>query len=92
MFFAAGKKDEAPKFAGSVRTRLGNELGLIKDGELHAHVPAAVRRKLRLADVLTYREQLRARRNRFITESSTEFAGADADDVAELLAEAKRTR
>ncbi len=33
VFFAAGKKDEAPKFAGSVRTRLGNELGLIKDGE-----------------------------------------------------------
>ena len=33
VFFAAGKKDEAPNFAGSVRTRLGNELGLIKDGE-----------------------------------------------------------
>ena len=33
VFFAAGKKDEAPKFAGSVRTRLGNELGLIKEGE-----------------------------------------------------------
>ncbi|MCX7384346.1 MAG: aspartate--tRNA ligase [Alphaproteobacteria bacterium] len=32
VFFAAGKKDEAPKFAGSVRARLGNELGLIKDG------------------------------------------------------------
>ena len=32
VFFAAGKKDEAPKFAGSVRTRLGNELGLIEAG------------------------------------------------------------
>ncbi len=33
VFFAAGKKDEAPKFSGAVRTRLGNELGLIKEGE-----------------------------------------------------------
>ncbi|GAC1338466.1 MAG: aspartate--tRNA ligase [Acetobacteraceae bacterium] len=30
VFFAAGKPDEAPKFAGSVRTRLGQELGLIE--------------------------------------------------------------
>ncbi|MDD4865924.1 MAG: excisionase family DNA-binding protein [Mycobacterium sp.] len=65
---------------------------LIEDGELHAHVPGAVRRKLRLADVLAYREELRARRNRFITESSAEFADADGDEVAELLAEAKRKR
>ena len=27
MFFAAGKRDEAAKFAGAVRTRLGEELG-----------------------------------------------------------------
>jgi aspartyl-tRNA synthetase len=33
VFFAAGKKDEAPKFAGAVRTRLGNELGLIAQGD-----------------------------------------------------------
>ncbi|HEY4250593.1 MAG TPA: aspartate--tRNA ligase [Roseomonas sp.] len=33
VFFAAGKKDEAPKFAGKVRTRLGEELGLIAQGE-----------------------------------------------------------
>ncbi len=33
VFFAAGKKDEAPKFAGTVRTKLGNELGLIASGE-----------------------------------------------------------
>ena len=33
VFFAAGKADAAAKFAGSVRTRLGNELGLIKEGE-----------------------------------------------------------
>lgn len=65
---------------------------LIQDGDLDAHVPGAVRRKLRLADVLAYREELHARRNRFITESSGEFADADADEVAELLAEAKRER
>ncbi len=33
VFFAAGKKDEAPKFAGAVRTKLGHELGLIAEGE-----------------------------------------------------------
>jgi aspartyl-tRNA synthetase len=30
VFFTAGKPDEAPKFAGLVRTRLGEELGLIE--------------------------------------------------------------
>ncbi|PHK94926.1 aspartate--tRNA ligase [Pseudoroseomonas rhizosphaerae] len=33
VFFAAGKKDETPKFAGKVRTRLGEELNLIEQGE-----------------------------------------------------------
>jgi aspartyl-tRNA synthetase len=33
IFFAAGKKDEAPKFAGKVRTKLGHDLGLIPSGE-----------------------------------------------------------
>lgn len=32
VFFAAGKKDEAPKFAGAVRTKLGTDLGLIEPG------------------------------------------------------------
>ena len=32
VFFAAGKKDEAPKFAGAVRTRLAQELDLIEKG------------------------------------------------------------
>jgi len=31
VFFAAGSPDEAPKFAGSVRTRLGQELALIEE-------------------------------------------------------------
>ena len=30
VFFAAGKKEEAAKFAGAVRLRLGNELGLVE--------------------------------------------------------------
>jgi aspartyl-tRNA synthetase len=33
VFFAAGKPDEVPKFSGLVRTRLGNELGLIAPNE-----------------------------------------------------------
>ena len=33
VFFAAGKAEEAAKFAGLVRTRLANELGLIQEGE-----------------------------------------------------------
>jgi aspartyl-tRNA synthetase len=32
VFFAAGKKEEAAKFAGAVRTRIGQELGLIEEG------------------------------------------------------------
>jgi aspartyl-tRNA synthetase len=32
VFFAAGKADEAPKFSGAVRTRLGQELDLIEQG------------------------------------------------------------
>ncbi len=33
VFFAAGKKDEAPKFSGAVRTKIGTDLGLIAPGE-----------------------------------------------------------
>jgi aspartyl-tRNA synthetase len=33
VFFAAGKPLDAAKFAGAVRTKLGNDLGLIKAGE-----------------------------------------------------------
>ncbi|MFL5257996.1 MAG: aspartate--tRNA ligase, partial [Rhodopila sp.] len=32
VFFAGGKKDTAPKFAGTVRTRLAEELGLVEKG------------------------------------------------------------
>ena len=33
VFFAAGKTDEVPKFAGKVRTRIGGDLGLIPAGD-----------------------------------------------------------
>jgi aspartyl-tRNA synthetase len=33
VFFVAGKKDAAPKFAGAVRTRLCDELNLLEKGE-----------------------------------------------------------
>jgi excisionase family DNA binding protein len=62
---------------------------LIDDGQLTAHVPGAARRKLLLADVLAYREELRARRNQFITESSAAY---DDEDTAALLAEARKAR
>ena len=67
---------------------------LIQDGELHAHVPGAVWRKLRLADVpdAPTAGSFAPGVHRFITESSAELADADADEVAELLAEAKRAR
>ncbi len=55
---------------------------LIKEGELSAHVPGAERRKLLLADVLAYREELRARRNRFITESSAAYDDTEPADAA----------
>ena len=63
---------------------------LIASGDLHAHVPGSVRRKRRLADVLAYREELRERRNRFITESSAEFEDFTDVEVADALANARR--
>lgn len=65
---------------------------LIEDRELPAHIPGAERRKLLLADVLAYRERLRARRNRFITESSAAYDDAESDEAAALLAEARKAR
>lgn len=65
---------------------------LIEDGELSAHVPGTERRKLLLADVLAYREQLRARRNRFITESSAAYDEAEPEDTAALLGQARKAR
>lgn len=65
---------------------------LIDNRDLVAHVPGSARRKLRLADVLTYREALRKRRNEFITDSSNEYDEDDTDAMADLLAEARRQK
>jgi len=65
---------------------------LINEGDLPAHVPGSVRRKLRLADVLAYREQLRERRNRFITDSSAEYDDVEGEDLTEILAAARRAK
>lgn len=62
---------------------------LITDGELKAHIPGAERRKLFMAGVLTYREELDARRNQFIAESSAAYDEAEPGDMAGLLAEAR---
>jgi excisionase family DNA binding protein len=74
---------QAAEILGLSRPTIVN---LINDGELTARVPGAVRRKLRLADVPAYREELRARRNQFLTENSAEDDDADVDEVADLLA------
>lgn len=63
---------------------------LIDDGDLTAHIPGVVRRKLLLADVLAY-EELRSRRNQFITESAAAY-DQDDEDPAALLADARKAR
>ena len=67
---------------------------LIEDGELAATVPGRSRRKLRLADVLKYRDLLHARRTEFISESSEEFSdvGEHPEKVAESLEKARHAR
>jgi excisionase family DNA binding protein len=65
---------------------------LIDSGELNAHIPGAERRKLLLTDVLAYREELRTRRNRFITDSSAEYADAESNNITDLLAKAHSAR
>jgi len=65
---------------------------LIEAGEIPAHVPGTERRKLRLADVLAYREELRRRRNQFITDSAAAYDDADPASVRALLNEARSKR
>lgn len=67
-------------------------VSLIDRGELAATVPGAVRRKLRLIDVLAYRDSLYQRRNEFISDSSVEFEDVDGDEAASLVAEARQAR
>lgn len=61
---------------------------LIDDGELEARVPGAERRKLRLADVLTYKAELHSRRTKFIAATSE----GRSDDVDDLVRQARRAR
>lgn len=66
---------------------------LIKSGEIPAHVPGVNRRKLRLADVLAYKDLLYKQRNEFIAESSAAYEGdEDLVDVDDLLNEARKNR
>jgi len=65
---------------------------LIEQGELDATIPGAQRRKLRLADVLAYRDRLRKARNDFIAESSAAYADVDPDEAAALLDEVRAAR
>ena len=65
---------------------------LIEAGDLTAIVPGKTRRRLRLAEVLDYRDHLHERRSNFIAETSADIADADPKKVAELLKEARRTR
>ncbi|MFT4307326.1 MAG: excisionase family DNA-binding protein [Microbacterium sp.] len=63
---------------------------LIDKGELPAHVPGSVRRKLRLTDVLRYRETIRERRNRFIADTSEQYGDLAPTEVDSLLDDARR--
>ncbi|MGJ3510129.1 excisionase family DNA-binding protein [Enemella sp. A6] len=66
---------------------------LIDDGQLRATVPGTVRRKLRLRDVLKYRDELHERRSDFIAQSSAEHDDdVDEAEAAELLAEIRTQR
>ena len=56
---------------------------LIDAGELEAKVPGSVRRKLRLADVVAYRDQLHIERSDFIAESSYEYQ--DVSEAGALM-------
>lgn len=65
---------------------------LIDEGVLEANIPGAVRRKLRLSDVLAYRERLHAERSDFIAESSAEYCDVDEEDIAQALSEVREER
>lgn len=65
---------------------------LIDEGELDASIPGKNRRKLKLKDVLRYRDELKTRRSDFIAESATAYDDVDEDQVSELLDQAKRVQ
>lgn len=63
---------------------------LIDSGELPAQVPGVSRRKVRLVDVLAYRDALSARRNAYLDEAVAAYDDVDASGLDELLREARR--
>lgn len=63
---------------------------LIQDGEIPAHVPGTVRRRLRLADVLEYRAALHEQRSEFIARSSEDYAIDDDIDLSDVIHNAER--
>jgi len=63
---------------------------LIEQGELPATVPGEMRRKLRLADVLAYRDRLYRARNDFIAESSAAYIDVAPDEAAALVEKARK--
>ena len=63
---------------------------LIEQGELPATIPGEQRRKLRLADVLAYRDRLYQARSDFIAESSEAYDDVDPDEVAAFVAAARK--
>ncbi|WP_217428183.1 helix-turn-helix domain-containing protein [Microlunatus speluncae] len=65
---------------------------LINDHELPATVPGATRRKLRLRDVLRYRDHLHDRRSNFIAETAAEYGEVDPAEADDLLAEVRSER
>lgn len=65
---------------------------LIDQGELDASIPGKNRRKLKLKDVLRYRDELKTRRSDFIAESAVAYGDVDEDRVSELLDQAKKAQ
>ncbi|MBE9403880.1 helix-turn-helix domain-containing protein [Brachybacterium sp. p3-SID1565] len=62
---------------------------LIDAGEIPARIPGKQRRKLRLKDVLCYRDSLHDRRTDFISDTSSEYDQSTQADIAEALREAR---
>lgn len=65
---------------------------LIDEGTLEAKVPGVVRRKLRLIDVVAYRDRLRAERSDFISDSSYDYRDVDEEEASKALKEVRRHR
>ena len=65
---------------------------LIDAGALEASVPGPIRRQLRLADVVAYRDQFYADCSDFIFHSSSEYRAFDEDDGLDALTEVQEER